>query len=265
MRGLAALFAASAAWTLAGLPTPRLPTSTLLSAAMARRAGGASVAGLVLGMASRSAALGVAAAVVATVVTTSVERRRAGRSREQLTRRWPDFLAAVRSGLATGATVPDATDHAAETLGGPFTIIGENLRTARTAGVPFATAIGVEADRLADPIADRVLGALRSAAEIGGVHVGEILASLASSVADEVRLRLAHDAATTEQRLTAAVALVAPWVLLALTVVTNPTAATAYRTPTGVSIIAFGAVATIVGHRLALRTMRLAQPKRVFE
>ena len=43
-----------------------------------------------------------------------------------------------------------------------------------------------------------------------------ILAALGVSVADELRLRKAHRAALTEQRLTAAVALIAPWALLAL-------------------------------------------------
>jgi tight adherence protein B len=116
----------------------------------------------------------------------------------------------------------------------------------------------------ADPLADRILTTLTVAAEIGGRQVDAVLSALSTSVGDELRLRRAHDAALTEQRLTAGVALVAPWAMLALSVATNPTASQSFSSPTGSLIVVVGLVATVAGYALARRAARLSQPPRLF-
>ncbi len=77
-------------------------------------------------------------------------------------------------------------------------------------------------------------------------------------------MRRAHRAAVSQQRLTAAVALVAPWAILALSLLTNPAASRAYRQPFGRVIILAGAIATVLGHTLARRIASLSTPPRVF-
>jgi tight adherence protein B len=116
----------------------------------------------------------------------------------------------------------------------------------------------------ADPLADRVLTTLAAAAGIGGERVGTVLSGLAGSVADELRLRRAHQAALTEQRLTAGVALAAPWGLLLLTTATNPQATAAYATRTGTLVVLTGLVATSAGFWLSRRAARLSHMPRVF-
>jgi Flp pilus assembly protein TadB len=98
---------------------------------------------------------------------------------------------------------------------------------------------------------------------VGGSRVDAVLAGLSRSVADEVRLRSAHDAALTQQRLTAGVALVAPWALLLLTITTNPHAAASFRSPSGRVVILIGFVGTVAGRFLTSRAARLAAPPRV--
>ncbi len=115
-----------------------------------------------------------------------------------------------------------------------------------------------------DPLADRVLTTLEVAQSAGGSQVSVLLAALASSLGDELRLRRAHDAALTEQRLTAGIALLAPWVILLLSNATNPAAAEAFATPTGNLIVAGGLAATVVGYLLARRTARFSRPPRMF-
>jgi tight adherence protein B len=172
--------------------------------------------------------------------------------------RWPDFLAAVRSRIATGASLSDATRAAARHLGGRFAELD------RGPGEAFAASLRRVRTAWADPLADRVLTTLGIAAEVGGRHVDSVLAALAGSVGDELRLRRAHDAALTQQRLTAGVALVAPWGMLALSIATNPTAADSYSTPTGTWIVVGGLAATVSGFVLARRSARLSEPPRVF-
>lgn len=87
---------------------------------------------------------------------------------------------------------------------------------------------------------------------------------LARSVGDEIRLRKAHEASITEQRLTINVALIAPWALLTLSIATNPQAQRAFSTAEGASVIAFGFAATVIGWIMALRTARLRTQTKVF-
>ena len=118
---------------------------------------------------------------------------------------------------------------------------------------------------MADPMADRILATLIAASRAGGHRVSEIIGALSASVADELRLRKAHDAALTQQRLTAAVALIAPWGLLTLTVASNPQAADVYKTANGSAVVLGGLIATSSGYLLARRAARLSKPPRVFQ
>jgi len=186
--------------------------------------------------------------------------RRTARRRELMREasRWPDFLAAVRSRIATGASLPEATRAAARHLGGRFVELDRGL------GERFSTGMARVRAEWADPLADRVLTTLSIAADVGGRHVDSVLAALAISVGDELRLRRAHDAALTQQRLTAGVALVAPWAMLGLSIATNPTAAESYSTRTGQWIVIGGLLATVSGYLLARRSARLSEPPRIF-
>ena len=130
-------------------------------------------------------------------------------------------------------------------------------------GVPFRVALEAERSRIGDPIADRVITSLVFAAQAGGGRVSDILGLLGQSVSDELRLRRAHDAALTQQRLTAAVALAAPWGLLLLTVATNPQAAEAYGTSEGARVVLIGLALTLSGFWAALRSARLSKPARI--
>lgn len=236
----------------ATIAMPRMPAGAMVAVPIG-------LVGLTLGM-SAGAPPSIAAALglLAAPLPLAAARGRANRQASRSAGRWPDFLAAVRSRIAAGASVPDATRMAAAHLGGRYD------QLARGRGVPFAQAMADARESWSDPLADRVFTTLTVAAEIGGRHVDAVLATLAASVGDELRLRRAHDAALTEQRLTAAVALVAPWAMLGLSVATNPTAATSFSTPTGSLIVALGLVATVLGYGLARRSARLSQPPRLF-
>ena len=85
------------------------------------------------------------------------------------------------------------------------------------------------------------------------------------SVGDDLRVRAAHNAALTEQRMTALVALVAPWALLALTISTNPAAADAYKTAEGANVIAIGLAVTLGGYAIGRRVATLSRPPRLFQ
>lgn len=267
MRGLAVLLAAGAGWALAGAPVPTLPRPTLpkvpahvwlLSTATA-----AVSFLLLLGL---TAAPGIAAALALLAAAVPYWRAAAAaaRRRSEVADAWPDLLVTLRSRIAAGAPLPDAFVAASTAAGGRLAEAGARIEAEIVAGARFADLAEELRTELADPISDRVLTTLVTAQRSGGQRVGSILGALGASVADELRLHKAHDAALTQQRLTAAVALVGPWALLVLTVTGNPQAAAAYRTPTGTAVIAGGLAATGAGYLLARRTARLSKPPRLF-
>jgi tight adherence protein B len=253
---LAAAFAAAAPWMAprrAERRRWRIPVPALIA--------GAGIGVLSWGAATTLGAppaVAVAAGVLVTPLPVSARRARLRRSRAAAAGRWPDFLAAVRSRVAGGAPLPDATRAAGRHIGGPFADLDVGL------GLGFETLMAEMRGRWQDPIADRVFTTLETATSIGGGHVDSILATLADSIAGELRMRSAHDAALTQQRMTAAVALAAPWAILCLSLATNPTASEAFSTPTGTVVIAGGVAATAIGYALSVRTARLADAPRLF-
>ena len=267
MRGLAALAAAAAAWALAGLPLPAsprprpsLPRPAVIALALPTGAAG-SVAAIALG---GNVAMVAAVGAMGLVAPPLVAAARHRRAVEDSAGHWPDFLAALRGRLSAGEALPEATAEAAAGADDRLAGLSRRLTEGRSAGRPFAATLASVRVEWADPLADRVLTTLAAAAGIGGERVGAVLSGLASSVADELRLRRAHQAALTEQRLTAGVALGAPWALLLLTTATNPQAAAAYSTRTGTMVVLVGLAATTIGFWLSRRAARLSRMPRVF-
>jgi len=187
-------------------------------------------------------------------------RRRVLRRRAtaRLSSRWPDFLALVRGRIATGEPLPDAVRVAARSMGDAFASLD------RPWGGSFAEGLAELQMKWADPLADRVLTTIRIAAETGGAYVDSVLSSLSLSLSDEIRLRRAHEAAVAQQQMTAGVALVAPWLILVLSLTTNPQASVEFSTAPGHAVLAIGAGATALGFALARRAVRLSDPPRVF-
>ncbi len=266
MRGLAAVLAGAAAWVVVSGWTPslRLPKYGLPSPWVVPAAIGAgAAAGLVaLGfLAVPVAALAIA--LFAAAVPIAIEAGRRRHERESIADAWPDFIALMKGRIAAGATLPDSFVAAARRAPEPLAGVCRPVEEAITFGDGFVPAIDRLRETLDDATSDRVLTTLAYAHRSGGHHVGAVIGSLGASISDELRLRRAHTAALTEQRMTAIVALAAPWALLALTISTNPQAAMAYRTRTGSIVIGIGFLSTSFGFIAAKRSARLSHSPRV--
>lgn len=209
-------------------------------------------------------AAGFSLGVLAGIIMVTARALRRAHKREQLMEHWPDFLAVLRSRLSAGSPLEESFISSGRHLGGHFDPWTDHIEERLAAGSRFDDALASLRTRVADPLADRVLTTIATASRTGGGMVAGIVSRLGVSISDELRLRKAHEAALTQQRLTALVALVAPWALLALTMATNPRSAALYRTRTGTTIIAVGLVATSAGYLLARRSARLSRPPRIF-
>jgi tight adherence protein B len=206
----------------------------------------------------------VAIGLLLASVPLTIGRQRVQSARSELRDAWPDVLAYTRTSISAGATLEDAFLTALERTDSTDPEMAEAIR--REVGFGGGFRSGLEQIRVAhqDPTTDRVVITLASASGAGGTRVGDVVGVLATSVGDEIRLRKAHDASLTEQRWTVNVALVAPWVLLALSIATNPQAKEAFDTAQGAVVVGIGFAATVSGWLLARRTARLSEPPRVF-
>ena len=175
---------------------------------------------------------------------------------------WPEAVDTLVSGVRAGMSLPEALTNLGER--GPEAV----REQFRAFAVDYAATarLTVCLDRLkarfADPVADRIVEALRLAHEVGGGELGTLLRSLSRMLREDLRTRGELEARQSWTVNGARVAVAAPWLILAL-LATRPQAAAAYATSSGALVLAVGAVASILAYRLMLRLGRLPEEERV--
>ncbi|WP_309135309.1 type II secretion system F family protein [Cellulomonas sp.] len=188
-----------------------------------------------------------------------------GRARRRLARTralWPDVVDHLASGVRAGLSLPEAVAQVGERgpaeLRAPFRAFGEDYRATGR----FGDCLDALKERLADPVADRVVEALRLTREVGGTDLGRLLRTLSSFLRDDLRTRGEIEARQSWTVYAARLAVAAPWVVLAM-LATRPEALQAYDSTTGALVLLAGALATVAAYRLMLRVARLPDDPRV--
>ncbi|WP_404311404.1 type II secretion system F family protein [Agrococcus terreus] len=190
-------------------------------------------------------------------------RWRARRRRRAQAAVWPDvvdhLVSAVRSGLALPDAVAQLQDAGPELTRPAFAAYAADHRATGS----FAYALDRLKDRLADPVADRILETLRMARDVGGSEVTTVLRDLAAYLRVDLATRSELEARQTWVVNAARLGVAAPWVVL-LILSTRPEAAQAYNAPGGIALIAGGAVVTLIAYRVMLRIGALPTEARWF-
>lgn len=224
---------------------------------------GCAVVAAVVGLALTAVpVVGVVAGVVGAALPASVLHRRAGQRRRRLAAAWPDAVDTLQSGVRAGLSLPEAL--AALGHRGPVVL--------RPAFVAFAvehratgsvdSALRVLQQALADPVADRVVAALRLTGQVGGRELGLLLRTLSAMLRDEARTRAEIEARQSWTVAAARLAVAAPWVTLLL-LCTRPETVAAYLAPTGGVVIATAAALSAIAYVLMRRIGRLPSDDRV--
>jgi len=228
---------------------------------------GASVtAGLVVGVgalgATRSPAIAACFGLMAAGAPMSLVRARARRRRHRLREVWPEVVDHLASGVRAGLALPEAVAQLADrgplTLRDPFRAFAEDYRATGR----FGDCLDDLKARLADPVADRLIEALRITREVGGTDLGRLLRTLALFLREDARTRGELEARQSWTVNAARLAVAAPWIVLAL-IGTRPEAAQAYNTVAGTIVLLTGAGASVVAYRLMVRLGRLPDDPRV--
>ncbi len=243
---------------LARAGLPGAPVSALVAACALTALVVAALAVLVSGSALLALVMGAAAAWGPVALLRSRARARAAAVREL----WPDAVDHLASGVRAGLSLPEALAalalHGPEALRPAFADFADDHRATGR----FLPALDRLKDALADPVADRVVEALRITREVGGSDLGRVLRSLAAFLRDDARTRgelLARQSWTVGA---ARLAVAAPWLVLLL-LCTRPGTVSAFRQPEGALVLAAGAACCVLAYAVMQRVGRLPEDERV--
>ncbi|MBO3724865.1 type II secretion system F family protein [Actinomyces bowdenii] len=226
---------------------------------------GSAALGLVTGLVflglSGAWPIAAAFAVIASGAPFLLVSSRARARRSRLREVWPEAVDTLLSGVRAGMSLPEALSNLAER--GPEAVRPQFRAFAvdYAATARFDHCLDRLKARFADPVADRIVEALRLAHEVGGTDLGNLLRSLSRMLREDMRTRGELEARQSWTVNGAKVAVAAPWLVLAL-LSTRPQAASAYATSTGAAVLAIGGLASILAYRLMLRLGRLPEEGR---
>ncbi|WP_146361447.1 type II secretion system F family protein [Arthrobacter yangruifuii] len=189
-------------------------------------------------------------------------RFQARRRRASLAELWPDVVDHLRSAIRAGLSLPEALIQLAgngpEELRGYFRSFAADYR----AGGSFEDSLTRLKDNLADPVADRIIEALRITRQVGGTDLGRLLGTLAGFLRENARTRselLARQSWTVNA---ARLAVAAPWAVLLL-LATQPETAAAYNSAAGATVLGAGIGISVICYRLMMRIGALPEDVRV--
>jgi tight adherence protein B len=208
------------------------------------------------------AAIGLVFGLLAALLPTAVLRGRAMRRLREHAELWPDAVdnlaSAVRAGLSLPESLVQLGERGPEGLRTPFIRFGRDYRATGR----FDESLDLLKARLADPVGDRVVEALRIARDVGGGDLGRMLRSLSGFLRDDLRTRSELESRQSWTVNGARLAVAAPWaVLLAMSFQRDVVAR--YASPVGVAVLVAGAVLCVMAYRLMLWIGRLPTARRV--
>lgn len=234
--------------------TPRSLLATCLATGAVAGLAGVAVTG--------STAIGGCSAAMACGAPLALVRGRARRRRTQVRDLWPEAVDHLASGVRAGLSLPEAlsslSERGPEQLRPAFRAFAEDYRATGR----FPAALEALKERLADPVGDRVVEALRITREVGGSDLGRLLRTLSSFLRDDARTRSELEARQSWTVNGARLAVSAPWLVLAL-LATRPEAVAAYDRPAGALVLGLGGLSSVLAYRLMVRLGRLPEDERV--
>lgn len=220
------------------------------------------VAGLVALSVTAVPVAALLAAGVGTVTPLLLVRRRAAARRQALRRDWPDAVDVLVSGVRAGMSLPEAVaalgSRGPESLRPAFSDFAVEYRATGS----FADSLSLLEERLADPVADRVVGAMRMAREFGGTQLGEMLRTLSGMLREDARTRAEIAGRQSWTVAAARMAVAAPWLTLAL-LCTRPEAVRAYASGAGAMVLCSAVALSVAAYAVMLRIGRLPAERRV--
>ncbi len=242
---------------LAGLPTVTPVSFGVISAVLGLMAAG--LAQALLGIVGLAIVIGSAGFLTPSLLV----RWRVSARRKANRAVWPDVVDHLVSAVRSGLSLPDAVSSLAHA--GPVTtrMAFAAFESDYKATAHFGRCVSQLKDRLADPVADRLLETLRMAREVGGTELTTVLRSLATYLREDAAVRSELHARQGWVVNAARLGVAAPWIVLLL-LASRAEAAAAYNTSAGTVLILGGIAVSAVAYRIMLRVGKLPEEQRWF-
>ncbi len=211
---------------------------------------------------SQVVVVGLVLGLMASALPVGVLRGRAARRSRELAALWPDAVDNLASAVRAGLSLPEALqqlgERGPEGLREPFVAFGRDYQATGR----FHDSLDRLKDRLADPVGDRVVEALRIARDVGGGDLGRMLRSLSGFLREDLRTRRELESRQSWTVTGAKLAVAAPWVVLLLMSFQRDVVGR-FAQGAGPLVLGVGAVACLVAYRLMLLIGRLPQERRI--
>jgi tight adherence protein B len=192
----------------------------------------------------------------------AIVRWRARKRRNSLRQLWPDIVDHLRSAIRAGLALPEALiqlgHNGPEELRELFLDFGADYRAAGN----FEAAADKLKERLADPVADRIIEALRMTREVGGSDLGRMLGTLSGFLRDSARTRSELEARQSWTVNAARLAVAAPWIVLVV-MASRPEAMVAFNSGMGALVLLGGLLISVFCYSVMLRVGALPEDERV--
>lgn len=198
----------------------------------------------------------------AATIPATLVRGRYRRIQNEYRNAWPDAIdnlaSAIRAGLSLGEAIGQLGERGPEPLRPHCAAFARDYeRTGR-----FDESLDLLKARLADPVGDRVIEALRLARQVGGGDLGRMLRTLSSYVREEQRTRGEMESRQSWAVNGARMAVAAPWLVL-LSVAFQPDVMARYATGIGPYVLLGAAAACLVAYRMMMAIGRLPTEQRI--
>lgn len=207
-------------------------------------------------------AVGLVFGLMAAWLPIAVLRGRAARRLRDHAALWPDVVDNLSSGVRAGLSLPEALmqlgERGPEGLREPFAQFGRDYQATGR----FHESLDLLKARLADPVGDRVVEALRIAREVGGGDLGRMLRSLSGFLRDDLRTRGELESRQSWTVNGARLAVAAPWLVL-LFMSFQGEVIERFATTTGLVVLGTGAAVCAVAYRLMMWIGRLPVERRI--
>lgn len=187
---------------------------------------------------------------------------RARRRRRELAQVWPEAVDNLASAVRAGLSLPEALGALAQRGPAPLRQAFEAFTVDYQVSGRFSESLDRLKLRLADPVGDQVVEALRVAREVGGGDLGRLLRNLSTFLREDERTRSELEARQAWTLNGARLAVAAPWFVLLLMCFQHEVVRR-FATPAGVTVLVVGAAACALAYRLMLRIGRLPVERRV--
>ena len=200
--------------------------------------------------------------LLAAMLPIAMLRGRATRRSREFAMLWPDAVDNLASAVRAGLSLPEALqqlgERGPEGLREPFEAFARDYQSTGR----FHESLDRLKVRLADPVGDRVVEALRIARDVGGGDLGRMLRALSGFLRDDARTRGELESRQSWTVNGARLAVAAPWIVLLLMSFQREVVAR-FSTGTGLVILCAGSVLCVVAYRLMMWLGRFPAERRI--